>query len=101
MGADGKCWLDRNLGATQKATAYNDTQAYGWYFQWGRDVDGHQIPTSGFTAINSSSDSPGHADFITESLSASNDWRIPQNNNLWQGVNGINNPCPTGFRLPT
>jgi uncharacterized protein (TIGR02145 family) len=29
------------------------------------------------------------------------DWRSPQNNNLWQGVNGINNPCPTGFRLPT
>jgi hypothetical protein len=24
-----------------------------------------------------------------------------QNDNLWQGVNGINNPCPTGFRLPT
>jgi uncharacterized protein (TIGR02145 family) len=29
------------------------------------------------------------------------DWRNPQNNNLWQGVNGINNPCPAGFRLPT
>ena len=20
---------------------------------------------------------------------------------LWQGVNGYNNPCPTGFRIPT
>jgi hypothetical protein len=29
------------------------------------------------------------------------DWRSPQNNNLWQGVNGINNPCPSGYRLPT
>ncbi|PIX10308.1 MAG: hypothetical protein COZ75_02245, partial [Flavobacteriaceae bacterium CG_4_8_14_3_um_filter_34_10] len=29
------------------------------------------------------------------------DWRSPQNNNLWQGVNGINNPCPNGYRLPT
>lgn len=29
------------------------------------------------------------------------DWRNPQNNNLWQGVNGFNNPCPTGYRLPT
>ena len=24
-----------------------------------------------------------------------------QNDNLWQGVDGTNNPCPTGFRLPT
>ena len=23
------------------------------------------------------------------------------NYNLWQGVSGINNPCPAGFRLPT
>ena len=29
------------------------------------------------------------------------DWRSPQNENLWQGVNGTNNPCPNGYRLPT
>jgi hypothetical protein len=29
------------------------------------------------------------------------DWRSPQNNSLWQGVNGINNPCPDGYRVPT
>jgi uncharacterized protein (TIGR02145 family) len=29
------------------------------------------------------------------------DWRSTRNNNLWQGVNGVNNPCPAGFRLPT
>lgn len=28
-------------------------------------------------------------------------WRKPQNDNLWQGVSGTNNPCPTGYRLPT
>lgn len=28
-------------------------------------------------------------------------WRSSKNDNLWQGVNGINNPCPAGFRLPT
>jgi hypothetical protein len=21
--------------------------------------------------------------------------------NLWQGVNGVNNPCPSGYRIPT
>ena len=29
------------------------------------------------------------------------DWRSPKNDNLWQGVNGVNNPCPGGYRLPT
>ena len=29
------------------------------------------------------------------------DWCNPQNDNLWQGVDGINNPCPSGFRVPT
>jgi hypothetical protein len=29
------------------------------------------------------------------------DWRIPQNDNLWQGVAGVNNPFPTGYRIPT
>jgi len=100
LGEDSKCWLDRNLGATRQAIAYDDSQAYGWLFQWGRSDDGHQIPTSSTTATNSSSDTPGHAYFITETTFPG-DWRVPQNSNLWQGVSGINNPCPTGFRLPT
>ncbi len=25
----------------------------------------------------------------------------PKNYTLWQGASGTNNPCPTGFRLPT
>ena len=97
---DGNCWLDRNLGATEVATSSDDSAAYGWYYQWGRLTDGHQIGTSGTTATLSSTDVPGHANFITNG-SDPYDWRDPQNDNLWQGVNGINNPCPTGFRLPT
>ena len=100
LAKDNKCWLDRNLGATRVATASNDTQSYGYYYQWGRGNDGHQLTTSTTTATLSSSDTPGHAQFIAV-LSSPYDWRSPQNNNLWQGVNGVNNPCPTGFRLPT
>ena len=48
----------------------------------------------------SSTDNPGHDNFIIASNSPY-DWRNPQNNSLWQGVNGINNPCPKGYRLPT
>ena len=29
------------------------------------------------------------------------DWMTNFNNSLWQGVNGTNNPCPPGFRIPT
>jgi hypothetical protein len=97
----GRCWLDRNLGASQVATSSTDAAAYGDLFQWGRGADGHQIrnPLSVTTSTLSSTDSPGHGLFITIG-SGNVDWRSPQNNNLWQGVNGINNPCPSGFRLP-
>jgi uncharacterized protein (TIGR02145 family) len=98
--SSGKCWLDRNLGASQVATAYNDSLAYGDLFQWGRLSDGHQTRTSGTTSTLSSTDNPGHSNFILAPNSPS-DWRSPQNDNLWQGVSGINNPCPSGWRIPT
>lgn len=98
--ADGRCWLDRNLGASQVATSSTDAAAFGDLFQWGRASDGHQLRTSGTTNILSSDDVPGHSDFIMPYLSPY-DWRDPQNGGLWQGVNGINNPCPPGWRVPT
>ena len=96
----GETWMDRNLGASQIATSSNDAAAYGDLYQWGRGTDGHQIRTSSTTSTLSSSDTPGHGDFITVNA-APNDWRNPQNDDLWQGVSGINNPCPSGYRLPT
>ncbi|MFN5208656.1 MAG: hypothetical protein ACK5D8_04120 [Bacteroidota bacterium] len=48
----------------------------------------------------SSSNQPNHGSFIATS-SQPYDWRQTPNANLWQGVNGINNPCPIGYRLPT
>lgn len=98
--ASGKVWMDRNLGANRAATNSTDTLAAGDLYQWGRRADGHQCRSSGTTLISSSIDQPFHNDFILSQTSPS-DWRIPQNPNLWQGVNGTNNPCPTGFRLPT
>jgi len=102
-------WMDRNLGAAQVATSSTDFNAYGSLFQWGRAADGHQLITwtsanagsavNGTTATLSGDDTSDDAMFILSS--SLNDWRSPQNNNLWQGVNGINNPCPSGYRLPT
>jgi uncharacterized protein (TIGR02145 family) len=93
-------WLDRNLGASQVATAYNDAAAYGDLFQWGRLDDGHQNRTSATTATLSVTNNPGHSNFIIAPNSPY-DWRATQNDSLWQGAGGINNPCPLGWRLPT
>jgi uncharacterized protein (TIGR02145 family) len=98
--ATGKTWMDRNLGATQVATSSSDANAYGDLYQWGRRSDGHHCRNSLTTTTLSSVDQPANGNFITNSINPI-DWRNPQNNNLWQGVNGVNNPCPIGYRLPT
>jgi uncharacterized protein (TIGR02145 family) len=96
----GRIWMDRNLGATQVATSYADAASFGDYYQWGRGADGHQIRTSSTSSVLSSTDVPGNANFILAPNSPF-DWRSGQNDNLWQGLNGVNNPCPSGYRLPT
>jgi hypothetical protein len=93
----GKTWMDRNLGASQVATSSTDALAYGDLYQWGRGADGHQCRNSATTTTVSSSDQPGNGSFVIQS----GDWRNPANSNLWQGLNGINNPCPIGYRVPT
>ncbi len=105
----GKTWMDRNLGATRVATSATDFLAYGHLYQWGRRADGHQIIgwTSSTTGsiLNSTvptlatTDTPTHSNPIY--IPGNNDWRSPSNDLLWQGVSGINNPCPSGFRVPT
>ena len=96
----GKIWMDRNLGAAQVATSSTDANSYGDLYQWGRRADGHQCRTSPTTATLSSIDQPANGNFIL-APNTPYDWRSPQNDNLWQGVNGVNNPCPSGYRLPT
>ena len=99
----GKVWLDRNLGASQVATASDDDAAYGDLYQWGRAADGHQLRNSGTV--------PGPADtwiaddgtnkFILESGSSPYDWLGTAQDDLWSGTAAENNPCPSGYRLPT
>jgi hypothetical protein len=48
----------------------------------------------------SGTDNPGNSNFIYQ-MGSPYDWRNPPNNNLWQGVSGTNNPCPSGWRIPT
>ncbi len=100
VGANGKVWMDRNLGASRVATSSTDSVGFGDLYQWGRAKDGHQLRTSATTPTLASVDKPATSDFITIKT-GTQDWRNPQNSTLWQGVGGSNNPCPTGFRLPT
>lgn len=92
--------MDRNLGASQVATTYNDSLAYGDLFQWGRLDDGHQDRSSITTTTLSDTDIPLDSNFIINPVTPY-DWRSTSNNTLWQGASGINNPCPSGWRLPT
>jgi hypothetical protein len=112
VGTSGKKWLDRNLGAKRVAQSVTDYQAYGDLFQWGRLVDGHQVivrtdgtnagtsGSSGTTTTLSVTDTPANSAFII-AVGGAYDWRSTRNNNLWQGVNGTNNPCPAGYHIPT
>jgi uncharacterized protein (TIGR02145 family) len=99
--ATGRSWMDRNLGATQVATSSTDALAYGDLYQWGRGANGHQLRGSQTTTnLSFFGDQPINGNFILPQT-APYDWRSPENTNLWQGVSGDNNPCPSGFRLPT
>ena len=115
--ATGKVWLDRNLGATQVAASSADNLSYGDLYQWGRAADGHQVivrnsPTENGTPPIGSSANDGNAattwiadegtnvwdaKFITSATS----WLVTKNVNLWSGTAAENNPCPSGFRVPT
>ena len=101
-GATGKIWMDRNLGASRAAQSSTDEEAFGDLYQWGRSSDGHQCRNSETQYGSVNTDNPGSLWIIASQQEGSNySWRIPINLNLWQGVDGINNPCPNGFRLPT
>jgi uncharacterized protein (TIGR02145 family) len=97
----GKKWMDRNLGAERVAESITDDLGFGDLYQWGRGADGHQCRDSRTRNGPTSLDQPGHGDFLVIRNSVSDDWRSTQNNNLWQGIAGENNPCPSGFRIPT
>lgn len=98
----GATWMDRNLGATQVATSSTDAASYGDLYQWGRAADGHEKRNSVTTTTLATIAVPDsgnlwHGKYITTSA----DWLSSQDDNLWEGINGSNNPCPSGYRVPT
>jgi uncharacterized protein (TIGR02145 family) len=95
-GAAGSVWMDRNLGATQVATSSTDAASYGDLYQWGRNTDGHQIRTSTAAAGPVASGAEG-----TSFIKGDSDWLTVQDGTRWAASKTANDPCPTGFRVPT
>ena len=104
----GKIWLDRNLGASRVATAVDDNQSYGDYYQWGRAADGHQESNSSTTTTLSANINATDANgkFITNSNDPY-DWvasGVDDNGSVrsaaWSKTDG-SSICPAGYRVPT
>ncbi len=102
---NGRCWLDRNLGAARTASSAGDAASFGSLYQWGRESDGHESPTSEITSVLSpAGQQPGHGDYIVKytypfDWNSNNDWT-----NRWVlagGAISAADPCPEGWRVPT
>ena len=91
-------WAPVNCGAKRIAkNGKTDTvDGIGNIYQWGRkDATNYGSPV---VQGPLSSGSPVVGTFYKNS-SSPYDWLSPQNPDLWQ--NGLNNPCPDGYRVPT
>ena len=97
----GRVWLDRNLGASQVCTSFDDPLCYGDYYQWGRDYDGHQEGNSSNTATQAADLNSTGSDFIIGSADwTSVDTSGNQRSDNWLKAEG-SSVCPVGFRVPT
>lgn len=98
-------WLDRNLGAEQRATSFDDYKSFGSMFQWSRKADGHEkikwsmqdgkiaAELSGIAEEKAADrENVGHSNYIKTTY----DWALNKKNGLWGGkMFDINAGAPT------
>lgn len=104
-----RTWMDRNLGASRRATSYDDPYAYGCLYQWDRGLDGAAsvewnssfigIGVTGTVGGRVSDPFPACTDnekFVT----VNTDWLSPSNETLWE-TGSPRDPCPEGYQVPS
>jgi len=112
---NGVRWATRNLDTGGHFVA--NPEDYGALFQWGRRADGHESRTSPSYPTNDKSEENGvvseldangqipttHAAYGKFVKQAEDpwDWRMPQDDNLWDATKTANDPSPAGWRVPT
>lgn len=103
-------WLAKNLGASSIAADFNDTEAFGDLFQWGRATDGHEKRGSSTSGILADIIEVQHGQFIISIESKEPDWvesAVDDNGSLrkkgWaKGVELSNTQvCPCGYVVPS
>ena len=112
-GADGKIWLQQNLGSSKVASSFDDADSFGDLFQWGRWDDGHQNRTSA-TATAPSSNSPAGLSGTNAFILGANTagwWATNATSDAWNAASATGttsaigaDPCRAmgqGWRLPT
>ena len=104
------CWISRNLGASQQATAVNDgTEASaGWYWQFNRK-QGYQYttsrtPSTAWDATNDNLSATWEAAKDPCAIELGSGWRIPtytewQNVDAFGGWNDWNGPWNSALKL--
>lgn len=103
----GRVWLDRNIGANRVCEDFEDKECFGYYFQFGRGFDGHQLPNSPTTTKKKESVTQNDNKFVLVGHGPRYDW-------LESGIDDLATErlefakkldgtgiCPAGFRLPS